>query len=60
LLEELGIENGWIQEMSAPENYRPDFGGKVILLSECMPRTTEQPMMLASTGCIDEDWTLLV
>jgi putative pyruvate formate lyase activating enzyme len=25
LLEELGIENGWIQEMSAPENYRPDF-----------------------------------
>jgi putative pyruvate formate lyase activating enzyme len=25
LLEELGIDNGWIQEMSAPENYRPDF-----------------------------------
>jgi len=25
LLEELGIENGWIQEMSAPENYQPDF-----------------------------------
>ena len=26
LLDELGIDNGWIQEMSAPENYRPDFG----------------------------------
>jgi putative pyruvate formate lyase activating enzyme len=25
LLDELGIDNGWIQEMSAPENYRPDF-----------------------------------
>ncbi|MGP8079833.1 MAG: radical SAM protein [Dehalococcoidales bacterium] len=25
LLEELGIDNGWIQEMSAPENYKPDF-----------------------------------
>ena len=25
LLEKLGIEKGWIQEMSAPENYRPDF-----------------------------------
>jgi putative pyruvate formate lyase activating enzyme len=28
LLEELDIENGWIQEMSAPENYRPDFERK--------------------------------
>jgi putative pyruvate formate lyase activating enzyme len=25
LLDSLGIENGWIQEMSAPENYQPDF-----------------------------------
>lgn len=25
LLEKLGIENGWIQEMSAPDSYRPDF-----------------------------------
>jgi putative pyruvate formate lyase activating enzyme len=25
LLEKLGIENGWIQEMSAQGNYRPDF-----------------------------------
>ena len=25
LLDKLGIENGWIQEMSAPVNYRPDF-----------------------------------
>ena len=25
LLEKLGIENGWIQEMSAPESYQPDF-----------------------------------
>ena len=25
LLDELGMENGWIQEMSAPENYQPDF-----------------------------------
>jgi len=25
LLEELGMENGWIQEMSAPDNYQPDF-----------------------------------
>ena len=25
LLEILGLENGWIQEMSAPGNYRPDF-----------------------------------
>jgi len=44
LLEELGIENGWIQEMSAPENYRPDLSGEVILyLNPC-----------ASTICIDE------
>jgi hypothetical protein len=21
----LGLENGWIQEMSAPENYQPNF-----------------------------------
>ncbi len=25
LLEQLGMENGWVQEMSAPENYQPDF-----------------------------------
>jgi putative pyruvate formate lyase activating enzyme len=25
LLDKLGIENGWIQEMSAPDNYQPDF-----------------------------------
>ena len=25
LLDQLGIENGWIQEMSAPDNYQPDF-----------------------------------
>jgi putative pyruvate formate lyase activating enzyme len=25
LLEKLGIENGWIQEMSAPGTYQPDF-----------------------------------
>ncbi len=25
LLERLGMENGWIQEMSAPDNYQPDF-----------------------------------
>jgi putative pyruvate formate lyase activating enzyme len=25
LLEKLGIENGWIQEMSAPDSYQPDF-----------------------------------
>ena len=25
LLDKLGMENGWIQEMSAPENYQPDF-----------------------------------
>jgi putative pyruvate formate lyase activating enzyme len=25
LLEKLGMENGWIQEMSAPDNYQPDF-----------------------------------
>ena len=25
LLDELGIENGWVQEMDAPENYLPDF-----------------------------------
>jgi putative pyruvate formate lyase activating enzyme len=24
-LEELGFENGWVQEMSSAENYRPDF-----------------------------------
>jgi putative pyruvate formate lyase activating enzyme len=24
-LEELGFENGWVQEMSSHENYRPDF-----------------------------------
>lgn len=25
LMDELGMENGWIQEMSAPDIYRPDF-----------------------------------
>ena len=25
LLDKLGLENGWIQEMSSPENYQPDF-----------------------------------
>jgi putative pyruvate formate lyase activating enzyme len=25
LLEKLGMENGWIQEMSAPDSYQPDF-----------------------------------
>ena len=25
LLEELGIENGWVQEMGASGNYLPDF-----------------------------------
>ncbi len=25
LLERLGMENGWIQEMSAPDTYQPDF-----------------------------------
>ena len=25
LLDELGLENGWVQEMDAAENYRPDF-----------------------------------
>ncbi len=25
LVEELGLENGWIQEMGASENYLPDF-----------------------------------
>lgn len=25
LLERLGLENGWLQEMDAPENYQPDF-----------------------------------
>jgi putative pyruvate formate lyase activating enzyme len=25
LMEELGMENGWLQEMDAPANYRPDF-----------------------------------
>ena len=25
LLDKLGMDNGWIQEMSAPENYQPDF-----------------------------------
>ena len=25
LVDELGLENGWIQEMESPENYVPDF-----------------------------------
>ncbi|MFH1640128.1 MAG: radical SAM protein [Chloroflexota bacterium] len=25
LMEKLGIENGWVQEMGSPENYLPDF-----------------------------------
>jgi len=25
VLDELGMENGWVQEMTAPENYLPDF-----------------------------------
>ncbi len=27
LVEELGIENGWLQGMGAPADYRPDFSG---------------------------------
>jgi len=27
-LAELGMENGWVQEMGAAESYRPDFAGK--------------------------------
>jgi putative pyruvate formate lyase activating enzyme len=26
VMEELAMENGWLQEMDAPANYRPDFG----------------------------------
>ena len=25
MLEEVGLENGWVQEMGAAENYLPDF-----------------------------------
>jgi len=25
LVEKLGIENGWVQDMESAENYRPDF-----------------------------------
>jgi putative pyruvate formate lyase activating enzyme len=25
LMEKLGLENGWVQDMAAPENYLPDF-----------------------------------
>ena len=25
LLDEVGLENGWVQEMGAAENYLPDF-----------------------------------
>ncbi|MDD4859203.1 MAG: radical SAM protein [Dehalococcoidales bacterium] len=28
LLEELGMENGWLQEMDAPANYQPDFNAQ--------------------------------
>ena len=28
LLEKLGLENGWLQEMDAPTNYLPDFARK--------------------------------
>ena len=28
LVEELGIENGWLQGMDAPKNYLPDFSGE--------------------------------
>jgi putative pyruvate formate lyase activating enzyme len=28
LLDELGLENGWLQEMDAPTNYLPDFSRK--------------------------------
>ncbi len=28
LLEELGMENGWVQEMNAAESYLPDFASK--------------------------------
>jgi putative pyruvate formate lyase activating enzyme len=28
LLDELGLENGWLQEMDAPANYLPDFSRK--------------------------------
>lgn len=27
LVEKLGLENGWLQGMDAPRNYRPDFAG---------------------------------
>jgi putative pyruvate formate lyase activating enzyme len=25
LVSDLGLENGWLQEMSSPESYLPDF-----------------------------------
>lgn len=28
VMEKLGMENGWIQELSSPDNYRPDFERK--------------------------------
>jgi len=29
LVDELGLENGWLQDMESPEHYQPDFNGKV-------------------------------
>jgi putative pyruvate formate lyase activating enzyme len=34
LVEELGIENGWLQGMGAPKHYRPDFSGEGSPFSE--------------------------
>ena len=33
LVDELGLENGWIQEMGASENYLPDFASEGDLFS---------------------------
>lgn len=27
LMDRLGMENGWVQELDSPDSYRPDFGG---------------------------------
>jgi len=43
LLTDLGLENGWVQEMGAAENYLPDFEREGHPFSPASERTEEIP-----------------
>gem|GEM_PF-5912895 len=45
LLNELGIENGWVQELDSPEVYLPDFDREGTPLPLPIPETPSPPQI---------------